>query len=221
MGKIAILTAMDKERVQIEKLLKELGAGDRFILCKCGIGKVSAAITATELIVRDDVGAIINTGCAGGNSCYVKVGDVVIADRTAYHDVFCGDEAAEWDFLGLPQFMQPDPGLLRQARQCMGGKGSENVKFGLICTGDQFVTSVGEMDKIRAKYPDVHAVDMETAAIAHVCCKFNVPFLSLRVVSDTPGVDAHTEQYQDFWDKLADRSFETMKQILISLINQK
>jgi adenosylhomocysteine nucleosidase len=77
------------------------------------------------------------------------------------------------------------------------------------------------MDKIRAKYPDVHAVDMETAAIAHVCCKFNVPFLSLRVVSDTPGVDAHTEQYQDFWDKLADRSFETIKQILISLINQK
>ena len=211
---------MDKEFVQVEKLINELGAGDRFLLRHCGIGKVNAAMTVTKLLLTESVGGVISTGCAGGNGQKVSVGDVVVATAATYHDVFCGAEAAEWDFLGLPERMPADRGLLHAAGLVSADgtpTDAPGLKFGLICTGDQFITTVAEMDKIRQRFPDVLAVDMETASIAHVCHKFGVPFMSLRVISDTPGVDAHTDQYNDFWATMAGRSFAALKNIITQL----
>ncbi|HBZ34456.1 MAG TPA: 5'-methylthioadenosine/S-adenosylhomocysteine nucleosidase [Bacteroidales bacterium] len=208
---IAILTAMDKELYQLQNLLDSLHAWDRFMLIKCGIGKVNAAMTVTELIINHDISGIISSGCAGGNNQFVNLGDVVVCSETAYHDVFCGAEAQEWDFLNLPPRMQADATLLAAAK---GG----DVKPGLICTGDQFITTVKDMDRIRNRFPDVMAVDMETAAIAHVCHKYDTPFTSIRVISDTPGVEAHFEQYTNFWDTMAERSFQTMKGFIANLL---
>lgn len=209
MKPIAILIAMDKEYAQIERLLKELHLENKFLPLHCGIGKVNAAMTVTELICKRDISGVISSGCAGGNGKKVSVGDVVICTETTYHDVFCGAEAAEWDLLGLPERMSADKTMLDKCKES-----GADVKYGLFCTGDQFITTTEEMDKIRVRFPDVVAVDMETAAIAHVCHKHDIPFLSLRVISDTPGTEAHTEQYHNFWDTLAEKSFATMRKII-------
>jgi adenosylhomocysteine nucleosidase len=55
---------------------------------------------------------------------------------------------------------------------------------------------------------------MESAAIAQVCHLWNVPFLSFRIISDTPGVDQHFDQYLNFWDTMADKSFTVTKEFL-------
>ena len=55
---------------------------------------------------------------------------------------------------------------------------------------------------------------MESAAIAQVCHLWNVPMLSFRIISDTPGVDAHFEQYLNFWDTMAEKSFAVTKEFL-------
>ena len=51
-----------------------------------------------------------------------------------------------------------------------------DLMFGLICTGDKFVSTPAEIAFIRSYFPDVKAVDMESAAIAQVCMMTGTPF---------------------------------------------
>ena len=60
-------------------------------------------------------------------------------------------------------------------------------------------------------------VDMESAAIAQTCYLYGIPFLSFRIVSDTPGVEDHSSQYADFWGTMAERSFLTTWTFLSTL----
>ena len=56
---------------------------------------------------------------------------------------------------------------------------------------------------------------MESAAIAQTCYLMKVPFLSLRVISDTPGrTDNHQQQWEDFLASMCDRSFHFVKSYL-------
>lgn len=91
---------------------------------------------------------------------------------------------------------------------------------GLICTGDKFITDRKELNEIKSNFPEGLAVDMESAAIAQVCHLYNVPFISFRIISDTPGADKHFEQYQNFWGEMADRSFRITETFLKALPNQ-
>jgi adenosylhomocysteine nucleosidase len=91
------------------------------------------------------------------------------------------------------------------------------IHAGLICTGDQFITSRDELDKIKSNFPAGLAVDMESAAIAQTCHIYGVPFVSFRIISDTPGVDKHIEQYENFWGEMADRSFAVTRSFLSKL----
>lgn len=91
------------------------------------------------------------------------------------------------------------------------------IHSGLVCTGDQFITNRTELDTIKQRFPDGLAVDMESAAIAQTCYLYNVPFLSFRIISDTPGVEDHASQYADFWGTMAERSFLTIWTFLSTL----
>ena len=65
------------------------------------------------------------------------------------------------------------------------------------------------------RFPEGLAVDMESGAIAQVCHMYATPFLSCRIISDTPGqVENHALQYQDFWTAAPEKSFEILKQLV-------
>ena len=53
-----------------------------------------------------------------------------------------------------------------------------------MVTGEQFITDENS-DKINNVYSPF-TVDMETAAIAHVCYVNQTPFISVRTITDTP-----------------------------------
>ena len=94
------------------------------------------------------------------------------------------------------------------------------IHGGLICSGDKFITDRKELDGIKGNFPEGLAVDMESGAIAHICYLYKVPFISFRIISDTPGAENHWEQYTNFWGEMADRSFGVTKAFLDSLPNQ-
>ena len=180
-----------------------------------GIGKVSAAVGAAELIRRFSPDCIVSTGVAGGTGDGLQVTDVVAGARVAYHDVWCGDGNALGQVQGLPTVFEADARLLDCARRLAEAGGLENrIQCGLICTGDQFITDRAKLAEIRAAFPDVQAVDMESAAIAQTCYLYQVPFISFRIVSDTPGSEGHWQQYLDFWGTMADRSFHATRAFL-------
>ena len=180
-----------------------------------GIGKAAAARTATEMILRDRPDCIINSGCAGGLAPAVAVCDIVVGAQTAYHDVWCGEGNLRGQVQGLPQRFDADPALLRAARSV---RTDAPLHCGLICSGDQFLTTPEDDARVLGIYPDALACDMESTAVAQVCRHYGVPFLSFRLISDVHRSHEEAEAgYRDFWERIADDSFTFVRQLLEKL----
>ena len=71
------------------------------------------------------------------------------------------------------------------------------VHHGLIATGDRFVSTQWESDRLRndlvAAGHNVLAVEMEGAAVAQVCFDYGVPFAAMRTISDRADDAAHVD----------------------------
>ena len=203
--KTGVIVAMDSEFDALT------GCGIPNVV-KAGIGKVNAARTATELILRKHPDCIINSGVAGGIDGCLAVGDFVVGTQVAYHDVWCGEGNLRGQVQGLPQRFDADARLLAAVDSL---KCDTHIHKGLICTGDQFIDSLEEDLKIKALYPDALACDMESAAIAQVCHHFGVPFLCFRAISDvTTAEKSHQELYDGFWSDVSRNSFSLLRQLL-------
>ena len=134
-----------------------------------------------------------------------------MGERTVYHDVWCGGENAYGQIQGMPVYYEADPHLYRTA---LSVPAPVNLTGGLICTGDRFITDRTELEAIKNKFPEGLAVDMESCSMAQVCYLEKVPFLSFRVISDTPGVEKHELQYHHFWTAAPQESFEVFREFL-------
>ena len=213
--KIGIIVAMDKELRQLQQRFSD----GNVRVEKCGIGKVNAALGAQRMINEFHPDCIISSGCAGGNGDDINVQDVVISAELCYHDVYCGraidDTTIYGQVQGLPARFQADPYLLNKAINLQ----TTDIALhpGLIVTGDWFVDSKDKMREIVGHFPEAKAVDMESCAIAQTCYINKVPFISFRVISDVPLRDTDASQYHNFWDTIAEHSFQVTKTFVESL----
>lgn len=224
--KIGIIVAMESELAMLLPLVDNMTEtavnghiirrgrmGDNEVaLMQTGIGKVNAAIGAISLIDTFSPDLIVNTGIAGGTGRGAGILDVVIADSVAYHDVYCGPGNARGQVQGLPERF--DCSEAASLVNLDAVKDNPDVKHGLIASGDLFVSIPEELWTVLEVQPDAIAVDMESGAIAQVCHLRDVPFLAIRVVSDTPGVDNHHEQYGEFFSIAPRSTFEVVKALL-------
>lgn len=182
------------------------------VLMHSGIGKVCAAAGTVELIDRYAPECVLNTGVAGGIDASLQVMDVVVGSEVVYHDVWCGDGNALGQIQGMPARFVADDRLVQAA---MAAEGEVRVRSGLICSGDRFVSNREELEEIKGNFPEGLAVDMESGAIAQVCHMYGVPFLSCRIISDTPGVvEDNFLQYLDFWTVAPEKSIHVLRQII-------
>ncbi len=225
--KIGVIVAMEKELQLLLPLLEKYDSqtihgftfhsgtlGNASITAmKCGIGKVNAALGTATLIDVFAPELIINTGVAGGTGGNAGILDIVVGSRIAYHDVWCGP-GTEWgDAAGCPRFFHTSDRVSSLACLHEG----DTIKHGLVCSGDIFVSDPAVVEHIRNLYPDVDAVDMESAAIAHVCHLRDVPFACIRVISDTPGADDNIAQYENFWEEAPQHTFDTLRTVIEEL----
>lgn len=222
---IGIICAMQSELQHVKALLHDEhevkvlnwtyveGKLDNHIIvvAKSGVGKVNAAVSAANLIAKYAPQVLLNTGVAGGIDASLSVMDIVVGKRTAYHDVDCGPDVLRGQIQDMPLYFEADSRLFDAA---MRVKSKTKIHDGLICTGDQFITDQAQLKIIKQKFPEGLAVDMESAAIAQVCHILATPFLSFRIISDTPGIKGHIDQYFNFWDEMATRSFAVTKLFL-------
>jgi adenosylhomocysteine nucleosidase len=214
---IAIIIAMEKEFSRIASLLSspdeqqtaafrylsgKTPCGNTLVMQRCGIGKVNAAVGATELILRYHPDVIISSGVAGGASLSLQVKDVVVSTEVAHHDAYYGTDNEYGQVQGLPaKYITPSQ-LVRLAHSA-----SADIREGLIVSGDWFVDSKDKMRAILDHFPDALAVDMESAAIAQTAHLFGVPFVSFRIISDIALADNNFQMYKNFWDDIAEGSF--------------
>lgn len=196
--KIGILCASDEElapflehltsgRTQERAMLTfyegEL-AGVPVVALYSGVCKVNAAVATQLLIDVYAVDAVIIAGAAGGMDPALQIFDTVVCTQTAYHDV-AEDILTEFHPWMPSVYFPVDEALLAAARaaakQWTGGR----VAFGPIVSGEQFIAG-GRREEINAAFAPL-AVDMETAAVAHVCYVNRVPFLAVRTLTDHAG----------------------------------
>lgn len=159
-------------------------------------GKVAAAATATELIVRFDVKALIFTGLAGGIGDGVRVGDIVVPEALVQHDLdasplfprfevpLMGRGVFETDEKLRTRLVHAATSFLASGEEDGFESDSARVHGGLVATGDQFIDSDAQRHAIREALPEVVAVDMEAAAVGQVACDYGVPVAVVRMVSD-------------------------------------
>ncbi len=203
--KVGIIGAMEQEvmllrdRIENRQTLKRAGCeicsgtlnGVDIALLKSGIGKVSAAMGTTLLLEHCRPDVVINTGSAGGLAATLKVGDIVVSDEVRYHDADVtafGYEPGQ--MAGCPAAFAAAPALIALAERCISQLGLNAVR-GLVCSGDAFINGAEPLARIRHTFPSVSAVEMEAAAIGHVCHAFGVPFVVVRAISDVADKESH------------------------------
>jgi adenosylhomocysteine nucleosidase len=230
---LAWLPEAQKQTVAGREFVLGRWHGQEVVAVLSRIGKVAAATTATVLIERFDVQAVLFTGVAGGVSPLAQVGDVVVASAFVQHDM---DASPLFPIYEVPLYgrshFATDTALtaaLAQAAQAAlaqglldaavladigmhAGKGSgktadqrtAQVHQGLIISGDRFVSTRMESQRLQQALPQALAVEMEGAAVAQVCSDYGVPFAAMRTISDRADDDAHAD-FLKFVDRVASR----------------
>ena len=226
--KICIIAAMNKE---VDLLLLQMkdyaerrvsdftvyegSIGDKDVtVAQCGIGKVNAALRTMAVISECRPDMIINSGVAGGTDASMHIADVLVVDRVAYHDVWCGPGTVTGAADGCPLYFTSDTKALHMMDEIAREEGGENIRFGLLCSGDRFISKPEEVAKIKSDFPDALGCDMESAAIAQTCYKAGIPFIIVRVMSDMPGGGDNISEYTNFWGEAPSRTFETVSKLI-------
>lgn len=138
-----------------------------------GIGKARTAMALTEAIIREQPDAVLNVGTAGTFSH--NVGDILVCDRFVDRDL---SGLAEY---GVVSSLESDGAEARALPFATVISSRRAAQRFTVSTGDTFVTDTG------AGHPSADAVDMEAFAAAMVCSHFDLPFLSVKYITDVIG----------------------------------
>jgi adenosylhomocysteine nucleosidase len=106
---------------------------------------------------------VISAGFAGGLQADMQVGDLILATEIVE------EEGQTWPV--------PWPGRLP------AGDWQPPLRRGRLLTGHQIASEPAEKKRLGKQYQAL-AVDMESAAVASICRRFEIPFGCLRAISD-------------------------------------
>lgn len=176
------------------------------------IGKVNAAANLSILLANVDIDLIINIGSCGGIVETMEIGDMIIPESVAYHDVNVVDFGYQLGQLpGLPFKFKTKEKYLNLAEDVVSVT-KQRAFQGTILTGDQFVTNGIEVAK-KFNQDFISGFEMEAAAIAQTAHLFKTDFLILRSVSDVASKDSEI-LFADYLDKAAKQSAMFLVELL-------
>jgi adenosylhomocysteine nucleosidase len=213
---LAVLGALNQEVTLLQDTLTDASAqeiegmtfisgrleGRPVVLAWTGIGKVNAAMTTTLLLEHFRPARVIFTGIAGAVAANLEPGDIVIARRTAHHDMgTLSSDGLEYSGVRSPMtgdpnpvFFPADPVLLAAAERAARrltfdtaalrqGERPPQVVVGTVVTGDVFIASKAKSAELAEKL-GADAVEMEGAAVAQLCYQRDIGCLIIRSISD-------------------------------------
>lgn len=138
-----------------------------------GIGKVNAAFTATDIIHQTKCKILLNLGSAGSSK--FKTHELVECASFVQRDMDVsplGFKAGETPLDNIPG-------------EIFATTHFAELPKGICGTGDNFATGISVVA--------CDLVDMEAYAIAKVCKKKNVSFVSLKYITDGADHNAHND----------------------------
>lgn len=193
MNTIGIIGAMPSELADIRKALtgseiKRISGfdfyinevnGKKIVNACCGIAKVNAALCTQVLIDNFRPDAVINAGIAGGMDSSVKVCDMVVSNEVLPHDL---DLHFLKDYPPYCAVFKADENLINTAVKVCEKQGVKSF-VGRIVSGEAFISDNKVKNEIKDRL-NPYAVDMESAAVGHCAFLNEVPYVSVRCISD-------------------------------------
>ena len=187
--------------------------GATIAVLRSGIGFTNA--TAAVAHAFHDFGPgvpVISVGTAGGLMHGIAIGDVVVGDRY----VNLNADATAFGYAlgqvpGMPTGYEPDPRLVALALESGAGY---PLRAATIGSSEVFVTE-GRARTFRAAFPSVAAVDMESAAIAQFAHVHDMPFVSVRCISDLCAPDG--DEFREHLDGAAARAAQVVHDVVRGL----
>lgn len=222
-GIIGLLENREEEVTGMRTYYRGRIQGKEVVVAFSRWGKVAAATTVTTMIQRYGITELLFTGVAGALSPALRIGDIVMADRLVQHDMDARPLLPRYEvpLLGLDFFLANHPGRTavyeaigsmlenRVLHRVFDEKTLERFQIhhpGLFCgdmaSGDRFFASRLEKEEMHLRLPDVLCVEMEGAPVAQVCYEHGIPFLVLRIISDTAG-DGSQADFTSFVNEIA------------------
>jgi adenosylhomocysteine nucleosidase len=183
-----------------------------------GVGKVNAAIAAQSLIDMFKVTHIILTGVAGALKDGLRIGDIIIATEIVYHDV-APEILTEYHPWIPSAYFKPHPKLVDMCVTLLQNRHMENRwHTGRIITGESFIKAEARAALIAKFQP--YCVDMESAAIAHVCYVNSIPYLVIRAISDN--ADEHgAETFEQNVETSSLLAIDIVKELIVECSGQE
>ena len=232
---VGLLTAIPQEHAAVEGLMTNRTAGRGFTfgdidgtavcLGMTGIGKVNAAVSATQMCERTSPSMIVFTGVAGGLDPSLDIGDVVIGETLIQHDagVLGDDGIATYQAGHIPFFnptdefgFHPSDRLQATVRRAVAEAPSDvidgRITFGTILTGDQFLESDAERQRLWERF-GAQAIEMEGAAVAQVAERYDLDHLAIRTLSDRAGQTSSVD-FSEFLDRVARQTVAVLRLVL-------
>lgn len=220
---IGIICAMD---IELNNLLKNLSnkkvvsinskvfykgfiLDKEVVLSISGIGKVNSALTSYIMVNNFNVSQVINSGICGGMKNLRKK-DIIISKYT-YQADFDISAITNYKIGEIPNMPYPffsDKILLNKIKEKL------NFIEATILSSDKFITKI---DNNFYQIDDFIACDMESASINQVCNMLNIPFFSIRVVSDIIGNKNQEQDYNETESFYSDISSNTLLKLLTIL----
>ena len=218
MKNILIAISMEDEKKPLIDYLDKKDnwtkSGDRYVngdislkIGLVGIGKVNSAINTTRYLCQESFDIVVNLGIAGGMIKSLDIGGMALGTTFVQ---------ADFDLTMFGRALGEVPGsttcknpekLISNIRSAVDDIGY-HMEEGLVASGDLFLDN---LDK-KKRYVDCFApisYDMESAAVAEACGKMDVPYVSIRVITDLADRDA-PDLSDDNLDEVIDRPIEVL-----------
>jgi adenosylhomocysteine nucleosidase len=185
-------------------------AGVPLVAVCSGMGMVNAAAATERLIGAHRPRAVLNFGCSGAHRRDILPGDVVIGERSVHHaavhilasgeELFVGGRYEVGGETMEAADLPSDPALLALAREAAAGWTPEPwppaagwpatvpyreplVHAGAVASADVWTQAHARLDLLHQRHGTL-CEDMEAAAIAQVCARHGVPFLTIKDISN-------------------------------------
>lgn len=215
-GEIApVLSYIEEQSISEKAKLKFYqgqAEGIEVVALSCGVCKVNAAIATQILIDTYGCNIVINGGTAGGMDKGIDIFDTVVSTESAYWDV-SADILTEYHPKMDSIYFKADEMLLSLAKRA-AVQSHQNVIFGRTMTGECFIDQE-KRKEINENFSPL-TVDMETAAIAHVCHVNQVPFIAIRTITDTEK-ESGVGTFDQNCDKASQQSADFVRNFLKEL----
>lgn len=173
------------------------------VIVRTEVGMANAAASTALAIKKFNPVAVINQGTAGGHDPALKIGDIVIGEKsfdyTAYKSAYSaageGTDITRQEMLGVPAYDEtigkfrlykeysPSRPLLNTAFKVADEHDEFNAVAGVIGTGNSWIQCIDHINFLHETYGS-SCEEMETNAVAQICQNAGLPFIGIRVLSD-------------------------------------